>query len=153
MMLLYVAGLVTGCAALLMGPLGTRTARTVTALFLLNTLGTGVDELMLPSGYPGIEHAVGALMMLVLGPVLIALWHRLAGPWRRIYVASAGAALAGTAFIAILRETELVVLVVFIVLWLLLARPPSVRLRTFAARQPRTYDARFLPTTNRRSFQ
>jgi hypothetical protein len=153
MILLYVAGLLTGCAALLMGPLGTRTARTVTALFLLSTLGTGVDELMLPWGYPGIEHAVGTLMLLTLVPVLIALWHRLAGPWRRIYVASAGVALAGTAFITILRETELAVLVVFIVLWLLLARPPSVRPRTLAVRQPRAHRARFLPTTNRRSFQ
>jgi protein-S-isoprenylcysteine O-methyltransferase Ste14 len=153
MILLYVIGLVSGCAALLMGPLGTRAARTVTALFLLSTLGTGVDELMLPSGHPGLEQVVGALLLVVLIPALIALWHRLSGPWRLTYVAAAGVELALTAFIAILRETELVVLVVFIVLWLLLARPPSVRPRTLAVRQPRAYRARFLPTTNRRSFQ
>ena len=153
MILLYVIGLVSGCAALLMGPLGTRTARTVTALFLLSTLGTGVDELVLPSGHPGLEQVVGALLLVVLIPALIALWHRLAGPWRSTYVAAAGVELALTAFIAILRETELVVLVVFIVLWLLLARPPSVRPRTLAVRQPRAHRARFLPTTNRRSFQ
>lgn len=153
MILLYVIGLVSGCAALLMGPLGTRTARTVTALFLLSTLGTGVDELMLPSGHPGLEQVVGALLLVVLIPALIALWHRLSGPWRSTYVAAAGVGLALTAFIAILRETELVVLVVFIVLWLLLARPPSVRPRTLAVRQPRAHHARFLPTTNMRSFQ
>ena len=152
MILLYVTGLVSGCAALLIGPLGTRTARTVSALFLLSTLGTGVDELMLPSGHPGLEQVIGALMLLVLTPALIALWHRLAGSWRRIYVAAAGVALAFTAFIAILRETELVVLVVFIVLWLLLARPASVRPRTLGVRQPRTHHARFVPATNRRSF-
>jgi hypothetical protein len=62
-------------------------------------------------------------------------------------------ALACTAFIAVLRETELVALVALIVLWLLMARPPSVRLRTLAVRQPRAHHARFLPATNRRSFQ
>jgi len=100
-----------------------------------------------------LEHAAGALMLLMLVVALTALWHRLAGPWRRIYVAAAGVALACTAFTAILRETELLLLVVFIVLWLLLARPPSVRPRTLGARQPRTHHARFLPATNRRSFQ
>jgi protein-S-isoprenylcysteine O-methyltransferase Ste14 len=153
MILLHIAGLVSGCAALLMGPQGTRAARTVTALFLLSTLATGVDELALPAGYPRVEQVVGALMLLVLIASLIALWHRLAGPWRRSYVAAAGVALACTAFIAILREAELVALVVFVVAWLLLARPPSVRPRTLAVRQPRAHRLRFLPTTNRRSFQ
>jgi hypothetical protein len=64
--------------------------------------------------------------------------------------------LTAPTFTVLLEATEIVVVVLFVVLWFLASRPSSVRNRTEhrkAARQPRPQGARFLPTTNRRSFQ
>jgi hypothetical protein len=59
-------------------------------------------------------------------------------------------------FTALIEATEIIVVVLFVALWFLAARPSSVRNRTVhrkAARQPRPQGVRFLRTTNRRSFQ
>ena len=59
-------------------------------------------------------------------------------------------------FTALIEATEIVVVVLFVALWLLAARPSSVRKRTEhhkAARQPRLYGVRSLRATNRRSIQ
>jgi hypothetical protein len=59
-------------------------------------------------------------------------------------------------FTALIEATEIVVVVLFVALWILAARPSSVRNRTVyrkAARQPRLYGVRFLRATNRRSIQ
>jgi hypothetical protein len=64
--------------------------------------------------------------------------------------------LTAPTFTVLLETTEIVVVVLFVVLWFLAARPSSVRHRTGprkAARQPRPHGVRFLRTTNRRSFQ
>jgi hypothetical protein len=59
-------------------------------------------------------------------------------------------------FTALLEATEIVVVVLFVALWFLAARPSSVRNRTVhrkAVRQPRPWGVRSLRATNRRSFQ
>ena len=59
-------------------------------------------------------------------------------------------------FTALVEATEIVVVVLFVALWFLAARPSSVRNRTVygkAARQPRLQGVRSQRATNRRSFQ
>ena len=64
--------------------------------------------------------------------------------------------LTAPTFTVLIETTEIAVVVLFVVLWFLAARPSSVRNRTEhhkTARQPRPQGTRFLRTTNRRSFQ
>jgi len=167
-------GLVSGLVALFVGPLGSRTARATTAVFLSSTLATSVTGLMFPYTHLGPGHVTGLLTLVALAPAFFALHrYRLEGPWRRVYAISAAVALYFNILIAILQAfgkiellhplaasldtlveaaTQIVVLVLFLALWLLAARPSSVRSRTPGPQQPRVQRARFLRTTNRRSF-
>jgi len=64
--------------------------------------------------------------------------------------------LTAPTFTVLLETTEIVVVVLFLVLWFLASRPSSVRNRTEhrkTARQPRPHGVRFLRATNRRSIQ
>src|SRR5437867_3174721 len=98
------AGIVSGFAALFMGPLGSWTARAVTALFLATTLATSATGFMFPFTRLGPGHVTGALTLIVLAPALLALYrYRLAGPWRRVYAGTAAIALYLNVFIAILQ--------------------------------------------------
>jgi hypothetical protein len=97
-------GVVSGFAALILGPLGSRTARAVTALFLATTLATSLTGFMFPFTQLGPGHVTGALTLVALIPALLALYHyRLAGPWRRIYTTGAAVALYLNVFIAVLQ--------------------------------------------------
>ena len=139
-------GIVSGFAALIVGPLGSRTAKGVTALFLVTTLATSITGFMFPFTRLGPGHVTGALSLVALVPALIALYrYRLAGRWRRIYTIGAAVALYLNVFIVILQAfgkftllhptaptlaappllaTQLVVLALFLALFLLTGRRP-----------------------------
>ncbi len=136
----------SGFAALIVGPLGSRTTRTATALFLATTLATSVTGFMFPFTQLGPGHITGALTLVALAPALLALYrYRLAGPWRRIYTSGAAIALYLNVFIAILQAfgkvtllhalapklaappllaIQLVVLALFVALFLLAGKRP-----------------------------
>jgi len=139
-------GIASGFAALILGPLGSRATRAVTALFLATTLVTSVTGFMFPFTHLGPGHITGALTLVALVPALLALYHyRLAGPWRRIYTTGAAVALYLNVFIAVLQAfgkmtllhpltprltappllaTQLVVLALFVALFLLAGKRP-----------------------------
>ena len=138
--------IVSGFAALLVGPLGSRMATALTALFLASTLATSVTGFMFPFTRLGPGHITGALTLAALVPTLLALYrYRLAGPWRRVYAIGAAAGLYLNVFIAVLQAfgkmtvlhplapklatpsllaTQFVVLALFVALFLLAGKRP-----------------------------
>jgi hypothetical protein len=138
--------IVSGFIALLIGPLGSRTAAALTALFLASTLATSVTGFMFPFTRLGPGHITGALTLVALVPTLLALYrHRLAGSWRRIYAVGATMGLYLNVFIAVLHAfgkmtvlhpltpkpaapslfaTQFVVLALFVALFLLAGKRP-----------------------------
>jgi len=67
-----------------------RPSRVWTALFLTTTLLTGVTGFLFPADHLTIAHVVGVLSLAALAIAIPALYRfRLAGPWRRLYFASA----------------------------------------------------------------
>ena len=138
--------IVSGFVALLVGPLGSRKAAALTALFLATTLATSVTGFMFPFTRLGFGHITGALTLVALVPTLLALYrYRLAGPWRRVYAIGAAVALYLNVFIAVLQAfgkmtalqplaptpaappllaTQLVVMALFVALFLLAGKRP-----------------------------
>jgi hypothetical protein len=108
---------VSGFVARLVGPLGSRRAATLTALFLATTLATSVTAFMFPFTRLGFGHITGALTLVALMPTLLALYrYRLAGPWCRVYAIGAAIALYLNVFIAVLA--------LFVALFILAAKRP-----------------------------
>lgn len=65
-----------------------------TALFLATTVLTSVTGFFFPSDHLLPSHILGVISLVVLAVAILALYgYRLAGPWRWLYVASAGVAL------------------------------------------------------------
>jgi hypothetical protein len=138
--------IVSGFAALLVGPLGSRMAAALTALFLASTLATSVTGFMFPFTRLGPGHITGALTLVAFVPTLLALYrYRLAGPWRRVYAIGAAIGLYLNVFIAVLQAfgkmtvltplapklaaasllaTQLVVMALFVALFLLAGKRP-----------------------------
>ena len=78
----------------------------LTTLFLATTLAASVTGLLYLLSFPRIRlgHGIGVASLLVFVPTLLAVWpHRLAGPWRGIYVAGAATLLYLNAFIAVMQ--------------------------------------------------
>jgi hypothetical protein len=138
--------IVSGFVALLVGPLGSRMAAALTALFLASTLATSLTGFMFPFTRLGPGHITGALTLVALVPTLLALYrYRLAGPWRRVYAIGATAGLYLNVFVAVLHAfgkmtvlhqlaptpaappllaTQLVVMALFVALFLLGGKRP-----------------------------
>ena len=138
--------IVSGFVALLMGPLGSRMAAALTALFLATTFATSVTGFMFPFTRLGFGHITGALTLVALAPTLLALYrYRVAGTWRRVYAIGAATALFLNVFIAVLQAfgkmaalrppaptpaapsllaTQFVVLALFVALFLLAGKRP-----------------------------
>ena len=154
---LSLIGIASGVFVLL-GMLRRRQGAGVTTVFLLSTIATSVTGFLFPSTHLGPGHLVGAVSLIVLVPTLLALYqHRLAGPWRRLYVMGATIALYLNVVIGVwqafgkigvlharapsltaapLVGTQLVILAVFIVLGALAVKrfhpeiAPRVAVRT-----------------------
>jgi len=98
---LSLIGIASGVLAL-HGALRSRKTAGLTAVFLLTTAATSVTGFFFPSARIGMGHAIGAVSLVVLVPTVLALHrHRLAGPWRWIYLAGATTALYLNVFIAV----------------------------------------------------
>ncbi|MFI5001264.1 MAG: hypothetical protein ACHQK9_15410 [Reyranellales bacterium] len=86
-------GLVSGFVVL-GAMLRSRIAPGLATLFLATTIATSVTGFFFPFTRVGLGHVTGALSLAVLLPACVALYGlRLAGPWRRVYVSGATAAL------------------------------------------------------------
>jgi hypothetical protein len=102
---LSLIGIAAGTLALLRPGASTKAA-SLTALFLATTLAASVTGLLFASLRPrlGLGHALGVVSLVVLVPTLLALYrYRLAGPWRRVYVAGATIVLYLNAFIGVMQ--------------------------------------------------
>ena len=98
---LSLIGIASGVLVVL-GMLRSRQAAGLTAIFLLSTTAASVTGFLFASTHLGPGHVVGAVSLIVLVPTVLALYqHRLAGPWRRVYVMGAMTALYLNAVIAI----------------------------------------------------
>jgi hypothetical protein len=78
----------------------------LTTLFLATTLAASVTGLLYLLALPRFRmgHGLGVASLLVFGPTLLALYrHRLAGPWRGVYIAGAATLLYLNAFIAVMQ--------------------------------------------------
>jgi len=115
-----------------------------TALFLLSTVLTSVTGFLFPFHKFLPSHAIGIVSLLVLAVAILALYvFHLAGPWRRTYVISAVIALYLNVFVLIAQffmkipalkalaptqseppflNTQVVVMLIFIVLGVLAAK-------------------------------
>jgi len=115
-----------------------------TAVFLATTILTSVTGFAFPFDRFLPSHWFGVISLVVLAVALLALYaFRLAGPWRRLFVAAAVVALYLNVFVAVVQAfqklaflqplaptqseapfllAQLVVLAVFIVLGILAAR-------------------------------
>jgi hypothetical protein len=102
---LSLVGIVSGVIVLLR-PSAAPKAWGLTTLFLVTTLAASVTGLLYLLSFPRFRlgHGIGVASLLVFTPTALALWrHRLAGPWRKIYVAGAATLLYLNAFIAVLQ--------------------------------------------------
>jgi hypothetical protein len=102
---LGLAGIASGVLVLLR-PSGSPKACGLTTLFLVTTLAASVTGLLYLLSFPRFRlgHGIGVASLAVFVPTLLALWrHRLAGPWRGIWVAGAATLLYLNAFIAVMQ--------------------------------------------------
>ena len=79
----------------------------LTALFFATTFAASVTGLLYLLAFPrfGMGHGIGIASLAVFVPTLLALCrHRLAGPWRRVYVAGVTTLLYLNAFIAVMQS-------------------------------------------------
>ena len=78
-----------------------------TALFLATTVLTSVTGFIFPSDHLLPSHIVGVISLVVLAVAILALYgYRLAGPWRWLYVASAGVALYLNVFVGVVQAFQ-----------------------------------------------
>jgi hypothetical protein len=101
---LSLAAIATGVLVLLR-PSPSPKALGLTTLFLATTLATSVTGLLYLLAFPrlGMGHGIGIASLIVFVPMLLALHYRLAGQWRRVYVAGATTLLYLNAFIAVMQ--------------------------------------------------
>lgn len=102
---LSLLGIASGVLVLLRPPASPK-AWGLTTLFLATTLAASVTGLLYLLSLPRLRlgHGIGIASLLVFMPTLVALYgHRLAGPWRGIYVAGAATLLYLNAFIAVMQ--------------------------------------------------
>lgn len=102
---LGLVGIASGVLVLLR-PSASPKAWGLTALFLATTLATSVTGLLYLLAFPRLRlgHGIGIASLLVFAPTVLALYgHRLAGPWRGIYVAGAATLLYLNAFISVMQ--------------------------------------------------
>jgi len=102
---LSLVGVASGVLVLLR-PSASPKAWGLTTLFLVTTLAASVTGLLylLPLPRFRMGHGIGVASLMVFAPTLLALWrHRLAGPWRAIYVTGAATLLYLNAFIAVMQ--------------------------------------------------
>jgi hypothetical protein len=99
---LSLAGIATGVLVLLR-PAASPKAWGLTTLFLATTFAASATGLLYLLAFPrfGMGHGIGIASLIVFVPTLLALHHRMASPWRRVYVAGATALLYLNAFIAV----------------------------------------------------
>jgi hypothetical protein len=98
-------GIASGVLVLLR-PSASPKALGLTTLFLATTLAASVTGLLYLLEFPRFRlgHGLGVASLLVFVPTLLALYrHRLAGPWRGIYVAGAATLLYLNAFISVMQ--------------------------------------------------
>jgi hypothetical protein len=73
-------------------------------LFLATTVATSVTGFFFPFSQVGPAHIVGAVSLVVLAVAVYAFYGaKLAGPWRRIYAATATAALYLNVFVLVVQ--------------------------------------------------
>ena len=78
-----------------------------TALFLLSTAATSLTGFGFPFDHLLPSHIVGVISLVVLAVAILALYgYRLAGPWRWLYVASAGVALYLNVFVGVVQAFQ-----------------------------------------------
>jgi hypothetical protein len=102
---LSLLGIASGVLVLLR-PSASPKAWGLTTLFHATTLAASVTGLLYLTAFPrfGMGHGIGVASLLVFVPTLLALYrHRLAGPWRGIYVAGAATLLYLNAFISVMQ--------------------------------------------------
>jgi hypothetical protein len=100
---LSLVGIASGVIVLLR-PSASPKAWGLTTLFLVTTLAASVTGLLYLLLFPRFRmgHGIGVASLAVFVPTLAALYrHRLAGPWRAIYVTGAATLLYLNAFIAV----------------------------------------------------
>ena len=99
------AGIASGVLVLLR-PSASPKAWGLTTLFLVTMFAASATGLLYLLPFPRFRmgHGLGIASLLVFVPTLLAIWrHRLAGPWRGIYVAGAATLLYLNAFIAVMQ--------------------------------------------------
>ncbi|MBI3196713.1 MAG: hypothetical protein HYZ40_04215 [Rhodospirillales bacterium] len=90
---LSLIGIASGVACLI-ALVGSRVPAGLTLTFLLTTVATSVTGFFFPDLKIGPPVVFGIVSLVVLTPVLLALYqYRLAGPWRWIYITGAAFAL------------------------------------------------------------
>lgn len=102
---LSLVGIASGVLALLR-PSASPKAWGLTSIFLVTTLAASVTGLLylLPFLRFRMGHGIAVASLLVFGPTLLALCrHRLAGPWRGVWVTGAATLLYLNAFIAVMQ--------------------------------------------------
>lgn len=102
---LSLVGIASGVLVLLR-PSAAPKAWGLTTLFLVTTLAASVTGLLYLLAFPRIRlgHGLGIASLLVFVPTVLALYrHRLAGPWRGIWVTGAATVLYLNAFIAVMQ--------------------------------------------------
>lgn len=102
---LSLAGIASGVLVLLR-PSASPRAWGLTTLFLVTTLAASVTGLLYILELPRFRmgHGIAIASLAVFVPTLMALWrHRLAGPWRAIYVTGAATLFYLNAFITVMQ--------------------------------------------------
>lgn len=96
-------GIATGIVCLF-ALLSSRVPSGLTATFLLTTVATSVTGFFFPNLKVGPPVIFGVVSLLVLTPVLLALYrYHLTGPWRWIYIAGAAFALYLNAVVGVVQ--------------------------------------------------
>ncbi len=97
-------GIFSGLVVLFFGLLASRRLSGWTSLFLWSTVATSLSGFILPATRFLPSHATGVISMIVLAATLPALYKfRLAGRWRKIYVAGAVTALYLNVFVLVVQ--------------------------------------------------
>jgi hypothetical protein len=104
--ILSLIGIASGLIVLL-GMLGGKRMPALTAIFLATTVATSVTGFMFHFASFGPPEIVGAISLVVLALSVLALYsYKLAGAWRRTYVASAVLALYLNVFVAVVQTFQ-----------------------------------------------
>ncbi len=103
---LSLIGIATGVVCLF-AMLGSRVPAGLTATFLLTTVATSVTGFFFPNLKIGPPVIFGIVSLVVLTPVLLALYrYHLAGPWRWTYIAGAAFALYLNSIVGVVQAFQ-----------------------------------------------